>query len=475
MHNKQVKWLDRKAELARLERVSSRRGGGLVVLWGRRRVGKTRLLLEWVHRAGGVYFVADESSPAFQRRRLAEAIDTRLPGFGRVEYRDWGGLFERLARDARQAKLHGPIVIDELPYLVRGSPDLPATLQRFVDHEAKEARLVLALAGSSQRMMQGLVLGAESPLYGRAHEAFEVRPLPPEFLGDALGLRDPVATVRAFSVWGGLPRYWELASEWADLREAVDAIVLNPAGALHDEPSRLLLEELPPAMTLRPILDAIGSGAHRIPEIAGRIGSPTTALAGPMARLTGLGLVFRETPFGEPERSTKRALYRLSDPFLRLWFSLVAPKRALLAQVPKKARLALFDAREPHLVAACWEELCRAAVPQLGRELGADFGPAKRYWGGSGPEWDVVAETADGQALLVAEAKWSSARAAGASLLDAHAALVRKGLGPFGERRSVLRALFVPEMPRRSSSSLPADVRVIDARTVIAALSRVGD
>jgi len=216
-------------------------------------------------------------------------------------------------------------VIDELPYLVASSPDLPATLQRFVDHDARRARLVLALAGSSQRMMQGMVLDASAPLFGRATEAFEVKPLSPGWLAEAHGLRRHVDIVRAWSLWGGMPRYWELAEPFADRRDAVHELVLDPAGVLHEEPSRLLTEETPTAVALRPMLDAIGSGAHKLGEIAGRIGSPATSLGRAMTRLAELGLVIRQTPFGEPERSTKRALYRLGDPFLRLWFSLVAP------------------------------------------------------------------------------------------------------------------------------------------------------
>lgn len=463
-------WLNRLSELARLERLMQRRDGGLAVVWGRRRVGKTRLLLEWVRRSGGTYFVADESSPGMQRRRLADAIERSLSGFGRVEYPDWGSLLERLARDAKRAGLRGPFVIDELPYLVVASPELPATLQRFVDHEARDARLVLALAGSSQRMMQGLVLDRDAPLYGRAREAFEVRPLAPALLGPALGLRDPAAIVQAWSTWGGLPRYWELAESFTDRRAAVDALVLDPAGALHDEPSRLLLEELPPAIGLRPILDAIGSGAHKLTEIAARIGVPTTSLSRSMTRLVELGLVVRETPFGEPERSTKRALYRLADPFLRVWFSVVAPKRALLAQGPAKARLALFDVRAPHLDAASWEELCRAAVPRLGNALGADFGVAKRYWGGSGPEWDLVAERADRRALLLGEVKWSSVPATSEVLARAYATLLHKGSPPFA-RGDVRHALFFPTLPRRRPRALPAHVRLIDARMVLGALA----
>lgn len=461
-------WQDRIAELDRLDRLMKRRDGAFAVLWGRRRVGKTRLMIEWVKKQGGVYFVADESTPAQQRQRLAEAVSVLLPGFADVEYRDWGTLLVRLAREAERAGRRGPFVIDELPYLVTAAPDLPATLQRFVDHEARQARLVLAVAGSSQRMMQGLVLDPKAPLFGRASESFEVRPLAPKWLGPALGLRDPIELLQFWNVFGGSPRYWELAAEYPNRRAAVEALVLDPYGPLHDEPSRLLMEEQPPAIALRPLLDAIGSGAHKLGEIAGRIGVQQTSLARSMTRLVELGLVVRETPFGEPERSTKRAIYRLADPFLRLWFALVASKRTMLALVDRKARFALFDARSSHLDAASWEELCRATIPRLADVLGGEFGPAKRYWGGSGPEWDIVAESSDRKAHLLAEVKWTARPATAELLLEADHALRQRGLPPFANGK-VVRALFVPVLPRRRPKSLPSEVRLIDAAAVIAA------
>lgn len=461
-------WLDRTDELRRLDRLCTRRDGGLGVVWGRRRVGKTRLLVEWSGRRRGAYFVADESPAVLQRQRFAEVVARVLPGFADVEYRDWGSLLTRLASEAARSRHRGPFVLDELPYLVAASPELPAILQRFVDHEAKAARLVLVVAGSSQRMMQGLVLDPRAPLFGRATEAFELRPLAPCWIGAAFGLRSPLAIMEAWNVWGGMPRYWDLAAAYPDRRSAVEALVLDPSGPLHDEPSRLLLEELPPAIGLRPILDAIGSGAHKLGEIAGRIGSPATSLARPVARLLELGLIVRETPFGEPERSTKRALYRLADPFLRTWFALVAPRRSLLQQSDRRERLRLFDERAPHLDAASWEQLCRTMVPRLGGPLGGAFGVARRFWEGSGPEWDVVAESVPRGAHLLAEVKWSARSATAGSLRDAHAELERRGVPPFAKGR-IVRALFLPVLPRSRPRSLPRDVALVDAAGILGA------
>ncbi len=464
-------FVDRDAELARLKAAAASQASGLLVVWGRRRVGKTRLLLEWVRSQGGAYWVADTSAAALQRKNLAEALEPRLPGFAEVEYPSWSALLTRLAREAKRAGWRGPIVLDELPYLISASPELPSVLQRFVDHDAREAKLVVALAGSSQRMMQGLALSPEAPLFGRAKELMKLGPLPAGYIGEALGLRDSVSSVQSYSVWGGIPRYWELAEPFPNFRAAVDSLTLDPLGPLHEEPSRLLLEESPPAIALRPLLDAIGAGAHRVSEIAGRIGQPATSLARPLSRLQELGLVVRELPFGEPERSSKRALYKLADPFLRLWFSLVAPKRSILLQVRKAARLKMFDDVYPRLASTAWEELCRQAVPLLAERLGnVDYGLASRYWASGDREWDVVAEATDGGTLLVGEAKWSD-RAPSAQAVDRELrALMAKGPPVHRQGAEVHYALFFPALPKKRPAPPASNVHFIDASDVLAVL-----
>ncbi len=458
-----MNFLDRTAELGRLDRLNRSADGGLAVVWGRRRIGKTRLLLEWVERNGGVYWMADESTAPEQRRSLAEALALRIPGFSDVDYRDWPTLLARLARDAAAAHFRGPIVIDELPYAVSSAPELPAALQRFVDHDAKSAGLTVALSGSSQRMMQGLVLDASAPLWGRAREVLVLRPLPIGFLGRALGLTDPADIVAAWATWGGIPRYWELAAG-LPTREAVHDLVLDPMGPLFDEPSRLLLEEFPSATVLRPLLDAIGAGCHRVSEIGGRVGQPATSLSKPLVRLQEMDLIARETPFGEPPRSTKRSLYTIADPFMRLWFSVVGPRRSVLMQVPRDARLRYYDAHAPRLLEMTWEELCRQSVPTLGDVLGGHYGVAQRYWSGQEAEWDIVAERLDQEGSMVGEARWWHTAGAG-DASKAVQALLDRPLPP-GLRGPVTRGLFVREAP---ATPVPSSIRVITAADLVAA------
>lgn len=421
-----MKFLDREEELARLLALSRRREGGLAVVTGRRRVGKTRLLVEWVARFGGVYYVADQSSPDIQRRYLTAALATKLPGLEGVRFDDWRTLLSGVAARAADAKWRGPLVIDELPYLVVQGPELPSALQHFVDHDAKRAGLSVAIAGSSQRMMQGLVMDASAPLFGRAREQLVIGALPPRCLREAFRT---LPQVEHWTAWGGIPRYWELArSEAGRVVERVDRLVLDPLGPLHREPDQILLEEIPSALEVRPVLDAIGSGVHRVSEIASRMGRPATSLARPLDRLVQMGLVTREVPFAQV--GSKRALYKIVDPLFRMWFRVVAPNRGPLATMNSAGRLALLRRHWPYLVGQAWEQLCREAVPRLG-----EWSAASRWWKGNDPEWDVVAESLDRETLLIGEVKRSASQA------DIDRLLCRPA-PDFARGRKVVRALF---------------------------------
>lgn len=472
-----MRFLNRHDELTRLDGLVRQKGGGLAVVSGRRRVGKTRLLLEWTRRHDGVYFVADQSTPALQRAALANALSGRLPGFAEVTYPNWGTLFARLSADLGRRSFRGPLVLDELPYLVATSPELPSVLQAWVDHDVPRMGLAVALAGSSQRMMQGLVLDASTPLYGRAAVMLEVRPLTPAWVAQAFPALGTWDRLLLWATLGGVPRYWELlAAERGPLPARLERLALDPLGPLHHEPDRLLLEEDPPAMDLRPLLEAIGAGAHRVTEIAARIGRPATALSRALERLVGLGLVLREVPFGENPRGTRRSLYRLADPFMRLWFRLVAPHRGTMASSSSAQRLALLDVALPHLVAQGWEALARDCVTTLGAAgrfgRGLTWLPASRWWQGNAPEWDVVSTTTDDGVMLVGEVKARARPLSAEAVRVEVAALKRRPPPPVRSHATrVERVLFVP---RVAASVRPVvdGVHLVTAADVLAAHSR---
>jgi uncharacterized protein len=472
-----MKFLNRTEEMKRLTGLL--KGGGLGVVWGRRRVGKTRLLLEWVRECNGTYIVTDQSASIIQRRIFAEAVSKRFRGFADVEYPDWNSLLGRLAREARATGWHGPLVIDELPYLALSSPELPSVLQRWVDHEMKDASLTTVLAGSSQRMMQGLVMDAASPLYGRARENFSLKPLTIAYIQRAFPHIGAAEAVGYYSILGGIPRYWELASECGQrhLADIIDSLILNPMGPLHLEPDRLLLEENPPAQGVRSLLDVIGLGANRLSEIAARLQTPATALARPLSRLIEMEIVTRETPFGESEKSGKRSLYRISDPFFRFWFRVVAPYRAFLLQASSSGRKLHCDKHVQFLLAITWEELCRRSVARLGDTIDSlkksgPWRPAQRYWKAQSPEWDVVSVSFDNKKLLLGEVKWHSKGADERGINEMYSTLLKKGLPaiPGIHALDVHHVLFVPTVSARKMMRYK-NATVVDAESVISCFS----
>ena len=439
------------------------RPGAFAVVWGRRRVGKSRLLVERCRRRNGLYTVADQSAAPVQRRYLAGAVAGWFPGFADVEYPDWRSFLTRLSAEADRAGWPGPFVLDELPCLLAADPSLAGVLQNWLG--CPERRVNLVVCGSSLHMMHSAILDVSAPLYGRAAEAFALRSLRPGCLAEAFPSDGAGDLVRIYALWGGMPRYWELAAPFGnDIEAAVDALVLDSAGPLHGEPDRLLREETLAVTALRPLLDVIGNGAHRISEIADRLGKPASSLSRPLASLVEMELVRRETLFGADPKSGKRSLYRIDDPFLRLWFWVVAPHRAALAATPRETRLRYWRRRRSGIESLAWEESCRMAVPLLHRSnsMRARLGPWESVQGfrrGNARELDIVARSVDGRRLLVGEVKWSPA-AGSVSGRDI------EGLLPGVRDAELCKALFVPD-------ALQADpyVHVVDAGEVMSVLT----
>jgi hypothetical protein len=393
-------------------------GPGLVVVFGRRRLGKSRLVLEALTDRPHLYYVGDARDAALQRRSLAVEAARVLPGFADVGYPDWESLVSRLWREAPGGFA---VAIDELPELVARSPELPSILQKQLDGAGTDAPTCVVL-GSSQRMMHGLVLDASAPLYGRASQVLKLEPLPAGWLGDALGLRSPSAVVEHHAAWGGVPRYWELARGRGNLFEALEEVALDPLSPLHREPERLLLDEVSDVTRPASILALVGRGCHRVSEIAGRLGVPATSLSRSLAQLVDLGFLRRDVPFGCSLRDTKRTFYRLADPFLRTWCRFVEPNRSRLG-----AGLADVVAREvqaawPGHVGEHWEQLARDALPRLTLH-GRRWNPPSRWWGRTRDrdpiELDLVADAVDADEILVGEAKRTCTAREARSALEA--------------------------------------------------------
>ena len=366
-------FVDRIDEMARLKEAFAREKAALVVVYGRRRLGKSTLIKK-VLVDKDVYFLADRSEGQHQRALLAKVIAQKFPDFDRLTYPDWESLLRAVNYRTDQ---RFTLCIDEFPYIVEQSPELPSVLQKLVDE--RSLRFHLVLCGSSQQMMYGLFLDATAPLYGRADEIMRLMPIRLPYLQEALRL-PVVDAIENYAVWGGVPRYWELREQRASLNDALWHTTLSAQGMLYEEPVKLFQDDVKDIVKTSTIMSYIGSGANRLTEIAARCNEPATNLSRPLKKLIDLGFLEKEVPFGMDEKNSKKSLYKIADPFMAFYYQFVVPNRSFIELGRRLPIEQALNAHFSEFVSVQWEKLCRDAV--TGNLVGGIvYGQAKRWWG----------------------------------------------------------------------------------------------
>lgn len=450
-------FVDRIDEMARLKEAFAREKAALVVVYGRRRLGKSTLIKK-VLVDKDVYFLADRSEGQHQRALLAKVIAQKFPDFDRLTYPDWESLLRAVNYRTDQ---RFTLCIDEFPYIVEQSPELPSVLQKLVDE--RSLRFHLALCGSSQQMMYGLFLDATAPLYGRADEIMRLMPIRLPYLQEALRL-PVVDAIENYAVWGGVPRYWELREQRASLNDALWHTTLSAYGMLYEEPVKLFQDDVKDIVKTSTIMSYIGSGANRLTEIAARCNEPATNLSRPLKKLIDLGFLEKEVPFGMDEKNSKKSLYKIADPFMAFYYQFVVPNRSFIELGRRLPIEQALNAHFSEFVSVQWEKLCRDAV--TGNLVGGIvYGQAKRWWGSvlnedkkpEQLEFDVIAESLDKKQLLVGECKWTTQEDGG----RLEAELLRKAhLLPFAKQHTIVPMLFLKNRPKGEVSNvlLPADI-----------------
>jgi hypothetical protein len=375
-------FVNRDAGLRELDAAGAK--GGLLAIYGRRRVGKTRLLVEWLGRKGGWYSQAIEGPVDLQVQQVFEDWRGRLDTA--VVPKNWAELFD-LLRVQRQP---WTLCLDEFPYLVASDRTLPSRLQRWLDHDLP-ARCTLILSGSSTRMMHSLFLHRAAPLFGRARKLLHVEPMSYWAFCAACRLKPgDMESFHKFSLVGGVPKYWEFVEPRQTAVELAEALYFDFAPYMEQEPQRLLRDEGVSGSSALAVLEAIGRGAERPSEIAARLATAQTNLSRVLQQLLDVSVLTRELPFGESLRSTKRILYRIQDPSLRFWFRVYSPQQSLWRTLPPTQRAKLVHEH----AATVFEDFCRLRYPG-----------AQRYWEGD-VEFDWVApDPGKPKGLVVAEVK----------------------------------------------------------------------
>ena len=443
-------FLDRNIETEELRRVlNPDTPPRFAVVFGRRRLGKSTLIKK-VLKKDDIYYMAGDFVDNMQREMLRNQIAERFPDIALADYSSWEDLLKMLNKLADK---QFTLCLDEFPYMVKHSPELPSVIQRLVD--SKKLKFNIVICGNSQRMMQNMILSRSEPLFGRAFAILDVKPIPVAYLQEALKI-DAVATIEEYSVWGGVPRYWELREEYDSLEVAIRQTLLSPTAVLYDEPKRLFMDDMTSTVQSESLMSVIASGATRLSEIASRMGREATAMTAPIDRLIQMNYLRREIPFGESSKKSKKGIYFINDPMMDFYYTYIIPNLSSIGRGRRQLVMEEIDASFPSYVSRHWEHLCREAVSG-NRLFGHRWKEASRWWGTVKTEgalrqmeFDVIAESADGSALLVGECKWTNQEIASVLIKR----LIEKAaLLPFAQNKKVIPVLFLKNPPKDAPAS----------------------
>jgi len=409
-----ARFVDRQREFRELDEILEERGAHFIVVYGRRRVGKTTLLLHWVQHTNlpSLYWVARRETAEASRLSMARALwrwaypDT--PDQEPPHFDSWSALFIQMARMIGEQPV--VVILDEFPYAVESDPALPSHLQAVWDHHLKDRSLTLILAGSHIGMMVDL-LQYQAPLYGRVTAQLPVDPLPYATLADFFPRYSTAEQVATYAVVGGVPAYLERFDDQQSLSANVRRHLFRRTGMFRSEPAVLIGDLVRETRTYEAVMRAVATGSHTPAEIAKVSGLAASNLSPYLARLRELGLIERRIPATIPldeRRTTTRSRYHLRDSYLRFYFRFIEPNLELVElELSDLLWERISEQFRAFVGQTAFEDLCREWVLVQARAGRLPFAPeiVGSHWAADA-QVDVVALNWRERTILLGECKW---------------------------------------------------------------------
>lgn len=407
------RFIDRNRELEELNHILLQRGAQFILVYGRRRVGKTTLLLHWAEDTGRpyIYWVASRDTPAQVRLGYTRAVwrwahpeSQAVPRFD-----TWEEIFETTAQLIGDQKVI--LILDEFSYAVESDPSLPSHLQAAWDRLFKDRNVTIVLAGSHIGMMVDL-MSHQAPLYGRFTAQLRVDPLPFAALQDFLPHYNAAERVAVYAVAGGVPAYLERFEQTRSLAMNIRELFMRRTGIFRSEPFFLIGDVIRrETQTYEAILKSIAAGNKTPQEMGQALGLSSPYLSPYLKQLESLHLIERHIPATiPPERrqNTKISQYRLVDPYLRFSLRFIAPNAELVEQ---ELSAVLWDRISDQFRAfvgmTAFEDLCREWVLVKARAAKLPLIPevVGSHWSMQA-QVDVVAINWRDKTILLGECKW---------------------------------------------------------------------
>ena len=390
------RFVDRDVELDQLTGCYESETADFVVIYGRRRLGKSELVRQSIaDRDDAVYYQAVESTAPNQLEQFVDTATAQFPSLRNVR-RDWEVLLETLGEQ------DAVVVIDEFPFLIEEDESLPSRIQRVWDMELQETGMTLVLVGSSISVMEDKVLSGSAPLYGRRTATIDLKPLDVADTRQFFSEYDPETAITAWSIYGGTPYYLQTIDPDRPLGANVQQAILSERGLLYSEPEFLLRTELRQPNTYFSILRALAHGRRTPNEIAGMAGVESGSLSTYLQKLRRLRLVERHIPVTESSTASKRGRYRIAAPLFRFWFRFVYGNQDQLRMLGDDAYDELVAPDLADYVSPLFERLCQQALWDLVDRRFRDVG----QWWFKEHELDVLGLSDEG--LVAGECKFTS-------------------------------------------------------------------
>lgn len=407
-------FIGREQELNALEKLYASNKFEFAVIYGRRRVGKTALINHFLDGKKAIYFMGVESNAKQNLENFSKSIMEYSNGIEtETSFLSFQAALEYVFRLAQKERLI--LAIDEYPYVARSSKSLASTLQLLIDKYKDSSKLVLILCGSSMSYMEDHVLAYKSPLYGR--RTAQMKLLPFDFEETCRYFKNLSSEDKAliYGIVGGTPQYLLQINDSLSVEENIKNTFLNPMSFLYEEPINLLKQEVREPAIYTAIITAIASGASRMSEISGKVGEDTNVCSAYIKNLINLGIVQKETPYGE--KASRKSVYSIEDNMFRFWHRFVLENNSAIARGATELVYRRIEPKLSEYMGKVFEDICKQYLWKLllAGKCPVEFTSLGRWWGNDPiekcqAEIDIMGEQ-DKDTALFAECKWTNEKA----------------------------------------------------------------
>ena len=404
-------FIGRERELNSLNKLYNSGNFEFVVIYGRRRVGKTALINHFIDDKQAIYFMGVESNAKQNLENFSRNIMEYTSGISaETSFLSFQSALETVFRLSQKERLI--LVIDEYPYVARASRSLASTLQMLIDRYKDNSKLMLILCGSSMSYMEDHVLAYKAPLYGRRTAQIKLNPFDFEEVCHYFKNFSSEQKAMAYGIVGGTPQYLLQINDRLTIEENVKNTYLDTMSSLYEEPMNLLKQEVREPAIYTAIITAIATGYSRMSEISTKVGEETNICSSYLKNLIALGIVQKESPYGE--KASRKSIYSIDDNMFRFWYRFVPENASMIA---RGASDLVYKRIEPYFsdyMGKVFEDICRQYLWKLliSGNTPIEFTSLGRWWGNDPvhrcqAEIDIMGEQ-DKNTALFGECKWTN-------------------------------------------------------------------